>query len=105
MDGRSALREAIMSVPVPGAPPRFSRAEAATGLGYLDATLRLDHVRRLTERLTVVTHRSVHRTTEVDVNLAALDLGPRAPGGDGVGAGLPDLATQCRPRRGPRRDG
>jgi hypothetical protein len=78
MDGRDALREAITSVPIPGAPPRFSRSEAATGLAYLDATLRLDHVRRLTERLTVVTHRSAHRTTEVDVNLAALDVGPRA---------------------------
>lgn len=80
MDGKSALREAIMSVPVPGAPPRFSRADAATGLAYLDAALRLDHVRRLTERLSIVAHRSAHRTTEVDVNLAALDLRERRPG-------------------------
>lgn len=75
MDGESALREAITSVPVPGSPPRFQRADAVTGLRYLDAALRLDHVRRLTERLTVVAHRSAHRTTEVDVNLAGLDHG------------------------------
>jgi hypothetical protein len=81
VDGESALREAIMSVPVPGSPPRFLRADAVTGLGYLDAALRLDHVRRLTERLTVVAHRSAHRTTEVDVNLAGLDHAFREQGG------------------------
>ena len=46
-----------------------------------DAALRLDHVRRLTERLTVVAHRSAHRTTEVDVNLAGLDHAFREQGG------------------------
>lgn len=81
MDGGSALREAIMSVPVPGSPPQFLRADAVTGLAYLDAALRLDHVRRLTERLTVVAHRSAHRTTEVDVNLGGLEQAVRGDGG------------------------
>lgn len=68
-----------MSVPVPGAPPQSSRADAADGLAMLDAALRLEHVRRLTERLTVVAHRSAQRTTEVDINLAALHI-TRKPG-------------------------
>ncbi|MGQ0576495.1 MAG: hypothetical protein ACT4RN_20150 [Pseudonocardia sp.] len=77
MDGKSALREAIMSVPVPGAPPRFARADAAAGLSFLDAGLRLEHVRRLTERLTVVAHRSAQRTTEVDISLRGLHIARR----------------------------
>lgn len=86
MDGKSALREAIMSVPVPGAPPRFSRADAATGLTFLDAALRLEHVRRLTERLTIVAHGSAQRTTEVDISLRALDTVARPAGPAGTSA-------------------
>ncbi len=73
MDGRTALHNAIMSIPVPGAPPRLPDDGAAVGLSFLDSALRLNHVRRLTDRLTVVDHRVAHRITEVDVSLRMLD--------------------------------
>jgi hypothetical protein len=73
MDGRRALAHAIMSVPVPGAPPRLPDDGAAIGLSFLDSALRLAHVRRLTERLTVTDHRVARRVTEVDVSLRMLE--------------------------------
>lgn len=73
MDGRTALAHAIMSIPVPGAPPRLPEDGAAIGLSFLDSALRLNHVRRLTERLTLVDHRVARRVTEIDVSLRMLD--------------------------------
>jgi hypothetical protein len=75
VDGIACLREAIKTVPVPGAPPRFSRDGAVAGLAFLDAALRLNHVRRLTERLSFVQHRIARRTTEVDISLNMLERG------------------------------
>jgi hypothetical protein len=81
-----SLRHAIATIPIPGAPPRLSHQGAAVGLALLDTSLRLNHVRRLTERLTVVEHGSARRTTEVDVGLKLLDEGQRQ-----AAAGLEDL--------------
>ena len=78
MDGLSCLREAISTVPVPGAPPRLSRDGAVVGLAFLDGALRLNHVRRLTEHLSLVEHRIARRTTEVDISLNMLDRGQSA---------------------------
>jgi hypothetical protein len=39
--------------------------------------LRQNHIRRLTERLTLVEHRAATRTTEVDIRLSLLDSGQR----------------------------
>jgi len=78
LDGERSLRETIRSIPVPGAPPRFSKDAAAVGLSFLDTVLRLNHVRRLTDRLTVVEHRVAHRITEVDISLTMLDEGQRS---------------------------
>jgi len=78
MDGITCLREAISTVPVPGAPPRLSHDGAIVGLAFLDAALRLNHVRRLTERLSIVEHRIARRTTEVDISLNMLDRGQAA---------------------------
>jgi hypothetical protein len=75
VDGISCLREAIETVPVPGAPPRLSRDGAAVALAFLDAALRLNHVRRLTERISLVDHGVVRRTTEIEVSLNMLDTG------------------------------
>lgn len=72
MDGISVLREAIATIPVPAAPPRLSMDGASVGLGFLDAALRLNHVRRLTERLTVTQHRLAQRSTEVDISINML---------------------------------
>ncbi|GLY65644.1 hypothetical protein [Amycolatopsis taiwanensis] len=72
-----SLRHAIETIPIPGAPPRLSQQGAAVGLALLDTSLRLNHVRRLTERLTVVEHGTARRTTEIDVSLRLLDEGQR----------------------------
>lgn len=77
MKAADALEEAIRSVPLPGAPPRLSLDGAAVGLSFLDTALRLNHVRRLTDRLTLLEHRAATRTTEVDVSLSLLDQGQR----------------------------
>jgi hypothetical protein len=72
VDGISVLREAISTIPIPAAPPRLSIEGAAVGLGFLDAALRLNHVRRLTERLTIEQHRIAQRITEVDISINML---------------------------------
>jgi hypothetical protein len=77
VDSSTALRHAIMSVSVPGAPPRQNTVGAAIGLSFLDSALRLNHIRRLSETLTVTDHRVARRTTEIDISLAMLDEGQR----------------------------
>ncbi|MEU8633180.1 hypothetical protein AB0C38_13490 [Amycolatopsis sp. NPDC048633] len=77
LKGYDALIEAVRSVSLPAAPPRTSIEGAAVGLSFLDTVLRLNHVRRITDRLTVVEHRSAQRTTEVDVDLGMLDENQR----------------------------
>ena len=77
MDSSTALRHAIASVAVPGAPPRQNAVGAAIGLSFLDSALRLNHIQRLSETLTVTDHRTARRTTEIDVSLAMLDEGQR----------------------------
>lgn len=77
VQGIECLREAITTVPVPGAPPSLSRDGAVVGLAFLDIALRLNHVRRLTERLSVAEHGIARRTTEVDISLNMLDIGQR----------------------------
>jgi len=77
VDSSTALRHAIASVAVPGAPPRQNAVGAAIGLSFLDSALRLNHIQRLSETLTVTDHRTARRTTEIDVSLAMLDEGQR----------------------------
>src|SRR5690348_16312885 len=77
LNGFALLKEAIRSVPIPGAPPALSREGAAVGLAFLDMALRQNHVRWLTERLALIEHRSATRTTEVDIRLSLLDVGQR----------------------------
>jgi hypothetical protein len=71
------LKHAVSTVPIPGAPPQLSRNGASVGLAFLDTALRLNHVRRLTERLSVVEHGTARRVTEVDVSLRMLDESQR----------------------------
>ena len=72
MDGTAVLRDALLTLPVPAAPPRLSLDGAAVGLGFLDAALRLSHVRRVTERLDIREHRIAKRTTELDISISML---------------------------------
>jgi hypothetical protein len=77
VDSGTALRYAITSVPVPGSPPRQNATGAAIGLSFLDSALRLNHIRRVSETLTVTDHRVARRTTEIDISLAMLEEGQR----------------------------
>jgi hypothetical protein len=80
MDGITSLREAVTTVPIPGAPPRLSKDGASVGLAFLDVALRQNHVRRLTERLSLIEHRAARCTTEVDISLGLLDEAQRDAG-------------------------
>ncbi|WP_240686933.1 hypothetical protein [Amycolatopsis suaedae] len=95
-----SLRHAVETVPIPGAPPRLSGNGAAVGLALLDTSLRLNHVRRLTERLTVLEHGTARRTTDVDVSLKLLDEGQRE-----ATAELQTLIGREHGERAPTRDG
>jgi hypothetical protein len=80
VEGIDCLKEAIRTVPIPGAPPRLSHQGAAVGLAFLDIALRQNHVRRLTQRLSLIEHRAARCTTEVDISLGLLDDGQRIAG-------------------------
>jgi hypothetical protein len=67
------LIEAIRTIPVPGAPPRFSRAGAWIGLAFLETALRQNHVRRITESLILTESQTAERMVEVDLSLSLLD--------------------------------
>ena len=102
---------------MPGAPPRQNTVGAAIGLSFLDSALRLNHIRRLSETLTVTDHRVARRTTEIDISLAMLDEGQRRAtmlsrdlrsasrredrdsGGRGLGPGGPHRPPQHRAGR------
>lgn len=72
MDGTAVLRDALLTLPIPAAPPRLSLDGAVVGLGILDAALRLSHIRRVTERLDISEHRIAKRTTELDISINLL---------------------------------
>jgi hypothetical protein len=66
------LRILIRALPVPTAPPTFPQKDAAMGLTLLDLSLRLDHVPRLAEHLTLVDRGHMARSVGVDVDLDAI---------------------------------
>ena len=66
------LRTLIRGMPVPTAPPTFPQQEAALGLALVDLSLRLDHVPRLTEQLTLVDRGHMARSVSVDVDLETI---------------------------------
>lgn len=66
------LRTLIQALPVPTAPPTFPQQEAALGLALMDLSLRLDHVPRLAEHLTLVDRGHMARSVSVDVDLDAI---------------------------------
>src|SRR4051794_24020030 len=73
MNGLDSLKAAILAVPVPGAPLSFPQEGAAVGLAFLEASLRQNHIRRLTERISLKDHGVGERRTELDVSLGMLD--------------------------------
>src|SRR5689334_17573353 len=76
-DASQGLRQLILELPMPGAPPRLSRRGAVLGLALLEASLSLNHIRRLTERLDLVEPRNVRRRTEIDLSLSMLGQAQR----------------------------
>lgn len=66
------LHALIRALPVPTAPPSFPQKEAALGLALMDLSLRLDHVPRLSEHLTLVDRGHMARSVSVDVDLDAI---------------------------------
>jgi len=63
------LRALIRAVPLPTAPRPFPQKEASQGLALLDLSLRLDHVSRLSEHLTLLDRGHMTRSVSVDVDL------------------------------------
>lgn len=89
------LRALIQALPVPTAPPTFPQKEAALGLALIDLSLRLDHVLRLSEHLTLLDRGHMTRSVSVDIDLGAISgiqrdslLVPAEAGPDGRGASL-----------------
>src|SRR5690349_14496891 len=66
------LRALIEALPVPTAPPTFPQKEAALGLALIDLSLRLDHVLRLSEHLTLLDRGHMTRSVSVDIDLEAI---------------------------------
>src|SRR3954467_12306465 len=86
------LRTLIRALPVPTAPVTFPSREAALGLALMDLSLRLDHLARLSEHLTLVNRGHMSRAISVDVDLDLISgrlrdtlmvPGDAAPGGHG----------------------
>ena len=73
------LRVLIQALPVPTAPLVFPQHESALGLALMDLSLRLDHVPRLTEQLTLVDRGHMSRSVSVDVDLDAISARLRKP--------------------------
>ncbi|MGY1661641.1 hypothetical protein ACI78Q_10525 [Geodermatophilus sp. SYSU D00705] len=62
----------LWSLAVPSTPPRVSREESARGLALLDLSLRMNHVTRISERLTYRESGYLARDVSMDVDLRAL---------------------------------
>ncbi|MEV4535303.1 hypothetical protein AB0J82_15870 [Asanoa sp. NPDC049518] len=66
------LRALIETLPVPSAPSTYTQREAALGLALMDLSLRLEHVPRVAEHLTLIDRGHMTRSVSVDVDLAAI---------------------------------
>ncbi|MEV0719192.1 hypothetical protein [Asanoa sp. NPDC050611] len=66
------LRALIETLPVPSAPSTYTQREAALGLALMDLSLRLDHVPRVAEHLTLIDRGHMTRSVSVDVDLQAI---------------------------------
>src|ERR1700754_779036 len=66
------LRALVETLPVPSAPPTYTQREAALGLALMDLSLRLEHVPRVAEHLTLIDRGHMTRSVSVDVDLHAI---------------------------------
>jgi len=70
--GFQALLDLVRVLPVPNARPAFSRDDEAAGLTLLDLGLRMDHVQRVTETLSLIDRTHLRRAMALDVDLRTL---------------------------------
>lgn len=73
MHSSDRLITAVRTLPMPGAPPSYSASGAWIGLAFLETALRQNHVRRLSESLSLLDHGVAERKVELDVSLNLLD--------------------------------
>lgn len=73
LTGYELMCATVKQTPIPGAPIPNSGIGADVGLSFLDSSLRQNHVRRITERLTLVDHGVVSKLTELHVSISKLD--------------------------------
>jgi hypothetical protein len=79
---RDAIRNAILAVHVPGSPPRLPRGGDRIGREFADAAERQNHVRRISETLTLVEHGHAERSVRIDLSLGLLTPHQRRAGED-----------------------
>lgn len=92
-DPMEHLRLLIRSLPVPTAPLTFPSSDASLGLALMDLSLRLDHLARLSEHLTLTERGHMSRSVSVDVDLDLIPAGLRdilqVPEGDRASLWVP----------------
>src|SRR5687767_9631395 len=70
--GATGPVDVLWSLGVPTTPPRISREESARGLALLDLSLRMNHVTRISERLTYSESSFLSRAVSMDLDLRTL---------------------------------
>src|SRR5690242_6757507 len=70
---KDSFLRVLADIAVPGSPARLSRDDAPIGLSFLETALRLNHVRRITETLTLSEHGAATRSVEMDIGIGLLD--------------------------------
>ncbi|MEV4317699.1 hypothetical protein [Actinocrispum sp. NPDC049592] len=66
------LRSALWQTPIPTSPPTANAYQEALGLNLLALALRLEHVDRMSEALTLADSTHMTRSVSIDVNLTVL---------------------------------
>ncbi|MET0136738.1 MAG: hypothetical protein ABW215_24375 [Kibdelosporangium sp.] len=66
------LRSALWQTPIPTSPPPYDGYQEALGLNLLALALRLEHVDRMAEALTLADSTHLTRSVSIDVNLTVL---------------------------------
>jgi hypothetical protein len=66
------LRSALWQTPIPTSPPPYNGPQEALGLNLLALALRLEHVDRMSEALTLADSTHMTRSVSIDVNLTVL---------------------------------
>src|SRR3954451_10549269 len=66
------LRSALWQTPIPTSPPTDNGYQEALGLNLLALALRLEHVDRMSEALTLADSTHMARSVSIDINMTVL---------------------------------